>query len=162
MALGDFVILAQASAQGGRGARRYNVALGATTINAGEPVARVLGATSVTACATSAGQVGTDYIVGIAATTSTQTASANGSVEIVPLSNQYTYLVAPKTASTWNTQTKYNDLVGKRVTIDLTSSTYTVNATDSSGNGLVVMPLDIALFPGKVAVAFRSALSDLA
>ncbi len=162
MALGDITILEQSSTEGGRGGRRYNVGLGATAINAGEPVARALGATSVTACATSAGVVSTDYIVGIATTTSTQTATANGVVNVIPLQNTTTYLIAPKTAATWNTQTKYDDLVGKRMTIDLTSSSYTLNATDNSSNACVVMPLDIAKYPGKVAIAFRTAVSDLA
>ncbi len=159
--VGDITILEQSSMTG-RGSRRYNVAAGATVINPGEPVARILGATSVTACATNAGQVGTDYIAGIAETTSTQTSTVAGEVNLIPLTSQTTYLIAPKVAATWDTQAEYNALVGKRVLIDLTSGTYTILASDSSGNGCVVMPLDIAKYPGKVAFAFRSALSDLA
>lgn len=160
MALGDITILEQNSEMG-RGARLYNAAT-PTVINAGEPVARTLGGVTVTPAATSAGQVGTDYIVGIAATTSTNTATAVGVVNVYPLTSGTTYLISPKTAASWDTQAEYDALVGKRVTIDLTSSSYTLNATDASGNGCVVMPLDIAKYPGKVAFAFRAALSDLA
>ncbi len=161
MSTGDFTVLEQASTNG-RGSRLYNVALGATAILAGEPVATTLGATNVTTTASTAGVVATDYIVGIAQTNSTQTATVNGLVEILPLNNGTTYLANPTVAATWNTQTKYDDLVGTRVTITLAAGVYTVNATDNSNNGLVVQALDIAKYPGKVAIAFRSALSNLA
>jgi hypothetical protein len=158
--IGDIKILEQASMTG-RGAREYNVAAGATTINAGEPVARALGATTVTAAATSTPVVGTDYYVGVAATTSTQTASVAGKVYVYPLSSGTTYIISPKVAATWDTQAEYNALVGKRVLIDLTSSTYTILAADSANNGCVIQDLDIAKYPGKVAFAFRAATSDL-
>jgi hypothetical protein len=160
MSIGDFTILEQNSMTG-RGGRKYNVGAG-TVINAGEPVARVLGGTSVTPCADNAGQVGTDYIVGIATTTSTNTASAFGSVNVMPLDSGITYLANPNSAAAYDTQAEYDALVGKRVLIDLTTGVYTVLNTDGAGNGLVVMPLDVAKNPGKVAVAFRAALSDLA
>ena len=161
MALGDITILEQNSEMG-RGGRVYNVGASPTLIYAGEPVARTLGGIVVTPCATSAGQVGTDYIVGVATTTSTNVTATAGTVNVLPLTNGTTFLISPKTAATWDTQAEYDALVGKRMTLDLTSSSYTINATDASGNGLVVMPLDISKYPGKVAFAFRSALSDLA
>lgn len=154
-------MLEEASTMGGRGATLYNAAT-PTVINAGEPVARALGAVTVTPCATSAGQVGTDYIVGIAATTSTNTATAVGTVNVIPLNSNTVWLIKPKTATSWDTQAEYDALVGKRMTIDLTSSSYTLNATDAAGNGCVVAPLDISKYPGKVAFRFRAALSDLA
>ncbi len=64
-------------------------------------------------------------------------------------------------AAAWDTQAEYDALVGKRLLIDLTSGAYTLLATDSANNGLIVMPLNIAKYPGKVAVAFRQALSDV-
>lgn len=160
MAKSDFKILEQNSMMG-RGGRLYNIAAG-STIFAGEPVARVLGGTQVYACVNGAGVVGTDYIVGVATTNSTSTASVVGSIDVMPLSNGITYLIAPAVPASWNTQALYDALVGKRVTINLTSGVYTVNATDSANNGLVVQTLDISRYPGMVAVAFRSALSDLA
>lgn len=164
--IGDFQIYEQNSMTG-RGSRLYNVAAAATAINAGEPVVRALGDTTVTrlygasTTGTASPVVGTDYVVGIAQTAGTQTASAAGTVDVIPLSSGITWLVAPKTAASWDTQAEYDALVGKRILIDLASSTYTVLATDSANNGLIVMPLDIFKYPGKVAVAFRQALSDV-
>src|SRR5258708_142006 len=105
MAKGDITVLEHASTNG-RGSRLYNVALGATAILAGEPVSRVLGATNVTAGVSPLGVVATDYIVGIAQTASTQTSTANGNIEVLPINSGTTYLVNPATAATWNTQLK--------------------------------------------------------
>lgn len=157
---GDYTILDQNSTTG-RGGRRYNVAAGATAINAGEPVARALGATTVTAAATNTPVVGTDFFAGIATTNSTQTASIAGFVDVMPLSSGITYLVAPNVAASWTPQSAYDALVGKRVVQDLTTGTYTVDATDSANNGIIVQTLDIFKHPGKVAVAFRQAVSDV-
>jgi hypothetical protein len=79
----------------------------------------------------------------------------------MPLSNGITYLIKPKVTTTWDTQAEYNDLVGKRVVLDLTTGSYTILATDSANNGCVIMPLDIAKYPGMVAFAFRGAVSDV-
>ena len=159
MARGDIKVLEQPTEMG-RGSRLYNVAAGDTAILAGEPVARALGGIVVSACATNAGQVGTDYIVGIAQTDSTQTASAAGSVNILPVTNAMTLIISPKVALT-ATQATYDAIVGKRYRLDLTAGVYTILASDAAGNACVVMPLDIAKYPGKVAFAFRSAISDL-
>jgi len=161
MSVGDIKILEQASFTG-RGARKYNVAAGATTINPGEPVVRTLGAVSVTAMATNKPVVATDYVVGVAATTSTQTASVAGEVYVYPLSPLTTYIMKPNDTTAYDTQAEYNALVGKRVLIDLTSSAYTILAADNSTYGCVVMPLDVTKYPGRVAFAFRAGLSDLA
>lgn len=164
---GDFTILEQ-NTMTARGGRVYNVAAAATAINAGEPVVRSLGATTVTrlygtgTTGTNAPVVGTDYVVGIATTNGTQTASVAGTVDVMPLSSGITYLVTPTAPTSWDTQAEYDALVGKRVLIDLTSGAYTLLATDSANNGLIVMPLNIVLYPGKIAVAFRAALSDVA
>ena len=161
MASGDFKILDQASLMG-RGSRIYNVGAGATAILAGEPVSRVLGGITVTAMSTNKPVVTTDYLAGIAATNSTQTASAAGTVAVFPINSSTTYLVSPNVAASWDTQAEYDALVGKRVLIDLTSGSYTVLATDSANNGLIIMPLDISKYPGKIAVVFRQAVSDVA
>lgn len=159
MALGDIVHYDE-GAFGYPGDVEFAVASGtAQSIKAGEPVARALGATAVAIMGTGKPLVGTDFVVGIAATTSTDTATADGVVKVTKLVTGDSYLISPKTASSWNTQTKYNDLVGKRVTLDLTSSTWTINATDSgtaaANNGCIVLPLDIKKYPGKVRFAFR-------
>jgi len=163
MAIGDFTILEQNSSNGGRGSRKCLVAAGAasTIINPGEPVARALGAAVVTQPATNTPVVATDFYVGIAQTASTQTAAAAGTVDVIPINSAVTWLVAPKVTATFDTQSEYDALVGDRVLIDLTAGVYTVLATDGATNGLVIQPLDVAKYPGKVAVAFRAGVSDL-
>jgi len=163
MAIGDFTILEQNSSNGGRGSRKCLVAAGASTtiINPGEPVARALGAAVVTQPATNTPVVATDFFVGIAQTTSTQTASAAGTVDVIPIDSGITWLAKPNSAVAFDTQAEYDALVGDRVLIDLTTGVYTVLATDGATNGLVIMPLDVAKYPGKVAVAFRAGVSDL-
>lgn len=160
MASGDITILENNSTSG-RGSRKYNVAAGATAIYAGEPVARALGAVSVTIMATNKPVVGTDYLAGVAMTNSTQTASVAGTVDVLPLNSGITFLMAPNSAAAFDTQAEYDALVGKRVLIDLTTGTYTILASDSANNGCIIMPLDIAKYPGKVAFAFRQAVSDV-
>ncbi len=146
----------------------FRVTLGAVaSINPGEPVAMTLGnggsnGSFVSAMATSKPVVATDYLAGISSSYSTDTVAAAGIVTVQKLTNGVSYLIAPKTAATWNTQAKYNALVGARVTIDLTSGAYTLNATDGATNGCVVLPLDIFKYPGKVRFAFRSAVNFLA
>lgn len=73
-----------------------------------------------------------------------------------------TFLCAPKTSATWDTQSEYDALVGARITIDLTSGTYSMDASDGATNGCVVEPLDIAKYPGKVRFSFRQGASYLA
>lgn len=160
MALGDITILEQSSTMG-RGSRTYNVAAG-STIYAGEPVQAVLAAVNVKAADTSTPVVGTTYYVGIAETTSTATASAAGTVQVLPINPGTTYLISPAVAASWDTQAEYDALVGKRVLIQLSAGTYSILASDSANNGCVVMPLDIAKYPGKVAFAIRAGANILA
>jgi hypothetical protein len=105
--------------------------------------------------------VGTDYVVGIAATTSNQTTSAAGTIKVIPTDSNLTWVVTPTVAASWDTQAEYDALVGKRVLISSDATTYTVLATPGDTNGLVIMPLDISKYPGKIAVAFRQGLSDV-
>lgn len=168
MATGDFTILEQASATGGRGGRLYNVAAG-TPIFAGEPVQRNLGGIVVYPALTSTPVVGTDYYAGIASTNSTNTTTAAGTVEVIPLQSSTTWLGNPDVAASWDTQAEYDALVGKRVliknsvtvTATPTSGTYTVLASDSANNGCVVMAMDVFRYLGKVAFALRAAASDV-
>lgn len=169
MALGDITILEQTNEMG-RGGRLYNVAAG-TLILAGEPVQlRSLGAIVVEPALTNTPVVATDYYVGVAATSSTNTASAAGTVYVLPLSNQTTFLISPKVAATWDTQAEYDALVGKRVLIDNSatvsatpgnSGSYTLLASDGATSGCVVQALDISRYTGKVAFAFRAGVSNL-
>lgn len=158
MASGD-IQFAQPNVHQLVGARKANVAAGATTINPGEPVAMALGAVSVTAMATNKPVVATDFLIGISTSTSTQTASVAGTVDYIPLVEGQEYLISPKVAASWDTQAEYDALVGKRVLIDLTTGSYTLLAADGSTSGCVVTAMNIAENPGKVKFLFRSGVN---
>lgn len=145
------------------GSKKCNVAAGATTIYAGEPVARALGGVTVTALADAKPVVATDYLEGIATSTSTQTATAAGKVSVLPLLPGTIYLIDAKSAAAVDTQAEYDALVGKRLVFDLTSGKYTMDtaAGDGATNGCVVEALDITAFPGKVAFSIRNGVSAL-
>jgi hypothetical protein len=160
MATGDIQFY-EISAMQLNGAKKANVAAGATAINPGEPVAATLGGTTVTALATNKPVVGTDYMIGISTSTSTQTASVAGTVDYIPLQAGLTYIISPKVAATWDTQAEYDALVGKRVLFDLTTGSYTILASDSATSGLVIAPLDISKYPGKVAFYIRNGVNVL-
>ncbi len=171
MALGDLVLLDQNSRQGGSGARLYNVAAG-TAILAGEPVWVVaLGNASVQPAPTSFPDASAHLMVGVAATSSTNTASAAGVVNVVEVNPSLVYLISPNDATAWDTQSEYDALVGDRVLINNSatvgatpsnSGSYTLLASDSTNNGCVVKALDISKYPAKVAIAFRASASILA
>ncbi len=171
MALGDIIQKENRSATGGRGGRLYNVAAG-TPIYAGEPVqvTTLSTPTVVVPALTNTPDASAHLYVGIAETSSTNTSSVAGTVTVVPVSSQDSWLANPDVAASWDTQTEYNALVGARVllknsvsvTATPTSGTYTILATDSTNNGCVVLPLDIFLQPGKVAFAFRDSTNYLA
>jgi hypothetical protein len=156
--IGDITLLREGQF-GAIGSRTFAVAASATTIKAGEPVSKALSASVVTPAATNTPVVGTDYMAGIAASTSTNTASAAGTVEVIPMATNVTYLISPKVAATFDTQAEYDALVGDRVLIDLTSGTYTILAADNASNGCVIEPLDISKYPGKVAFSIRGAVT---
>lgn len=160
MALGDITILDQ-STMAGIGAREFQVAASATLIYAGEPTTKALGAAVVTPMATNKPVVATDFSAGIAATTSTNTASAAGEVWVYPLVPGVQYLIAPNSAAAFDTQAEYDALVGDRVLFDLTAGVYTILASDSATSGLVIEQLDVAKYPGKVAFSIRNGVSYL-
>lgn len=173
MASGDFTILEQLN-ETGRGGRMYNVAAG-TAILAGEPVQnRAVGAVVVEPSLTSTPVVGTSGVeglfVGIATTNSTNSSSAAGIVYVLPINSGTTYLGNPAVAGSWDTQSEYDALVGKRVLLqnastvgasNLNSGTYSVLASDSAANGVVIQAMNILEHPGKVAIAFRTRTSNV-
>lgn len=162
MAMGNIQVY-EDGAFGYPGDVEYTVAAGAVgTILPGEPVEMALGAAVVTLAGNNFPVVGTDYCAGIAATTSTDTASAAGKVQVTKLVPGMSYLVAPKVAATFDTQAEYDALVGARVLLDLTSTVWTILAADSVNNGCVILPLDIARYPGKVRFAIRAGANILA
>jgi len=161
MAVGD-ITFAVPNLASHVGARKANVAAGATAINPGEPLTQALGGTTVTAMATNLPVVGTNFLAGIATSASTQTASVAGTVDYLPLTPGQIYMISPKVAATWDTQAEYDALVGKSVLIDLTAGVYTILAADGATSGCVISPLNISVYPGKVAFEFRAAVSVFA
>lgn len=149
---------------GAIGSRTHQVASGTTaSISAGELVLKTLGNQYVTVwTANSAAKpvVATDFLAGVSTTASNETATAAGTVSVTPIIMGQVWIGNPTVAATWNTQAKYNALVGARVLLNCTTAgVQTVLATDGATNGLVVENLDIAQFPGKVAFSLRSGLS---
>ena len=178
MALGDIEIYSE-GAFGYPGDNTWSVQAQSTLtpeLNDGEVAIRALGAGAyVTAIASSTNTkpvVGTDYIAGITTTSSTETGSVNGTVQVMNFSTQTSFLIAPLVAATYGvgatpSQSTYDALIGSRVLLNVSAATngvntYTILAADSANNGLVVLPLDVTKFPGKVRFAFRGALSFLA
>ena len=158
MANGDIKILTEGPF-GDPGAEVFQVASGGTppAINPGEPVGYALGQQYAAALATSKPVAGTDFLAGISESKSSETASLDGIVRVRKLIPGTIYLIKPKVATTWNTQAKYNALVGARVTFDLTSGAYTINSTDGATNGLVIENLDMTKYLGLVAFSIRTA-----
>jgi len=103
----------------------------ATAILAGEPVKfKSLGSKYVIPLADADGVIGTMVpMVGIAASDSTHTASADGYVNVYLPIPGTVWEIKAKGATDANTQAKVDTLVNDRAIIDLTSSTYTLDAT---------------------------------
>jgi hypothetical protein len=153
MSIGDFTFK-ESTASKIPSALKYAVQSGTTaSINAGEPVEKLAGA-AYAKLAVNNFPTATERVVGIATSKSTETASADGTVDVVPATNGLIILGNPDVASTWNTQAKYNALIGSRVLIKLSAGVFTVLASDSAGNGCIVEYLDIVKYPGKVAFSF--------
>lgn len=175
MASGDLTIL-EPTNMGGRGGRLYNVAAG-TPILAGEPVQNLaVGNVAVIPSRNNTPVVGTSGVeglfVGIATTNSTNTTTAVGTVNVLPINSGITYLINPATAASWDTQAEYDALTGKRVLLqnnaenmayvaNSNAGTYSVLASDSAANGVVVQAMNILEHPGKVAIAFRTRTSNV-
>jgi len=157
----DIQLMSSKNGFGYPGTKRVLVAASATLIYPGDPVTVALGAAVGTSMATNKPVVATDFLAGIAATTSTNTASAAGYVEVVPINSGDVWLISPNDSTAFDTQAEYDALVGDRVLLDLTASKYTILAADGSTYGCVIQPLDITKYPGKVAFSFRAGVSQL-
>lgn len=123
--------------------RVYQVASGAAaSIKAGEPVVMTTIGTSVYAslAADADPTIGTDYLLGIAAGDSTDTASAAGTVEVyLPLPG-VVYRAKAKSSTAADTDAEILALANKRTIFDLTSSVFTIDtaAADGATNGLIL------------------------
>jgi hypothetical protein len=166
MAVNDVMIKAPAQF-GTIGTKRYAVAAGATAILAGELVAKPLGASSVLALGNAMPVVSTDFVCGLAESASTQTASAAGTVDVIPLVTNVVYTIRPNNSTTFGlsstpVQATYDALVGDRVVIDVTSGNMTILSTDGATNGLVIEPTDVTKAQGRVSFSVRAAANYLA
>lgn len=136
-------------------------------INAGEPVSKVLGSQYVIIMPNAKPVVADANTVGVSATTSSETASADGTVQVIPVDEKKTWSISPQTAATYGVsttpnQTTYNALVGARVVFQVTTGSWKILSTDSAGNGLVIAASDVTKNLGKVNFSFRAANSFLA
>lgn len=116
---------------------KWQTEAAATAILAGEPVKlKAAGSPYVIPVADAEPIIGTTTaIIGIAASDSTQTASADGSVTVYPAELPgVIYKAKAKTASTVDTLAELNALVGDNVVLDLTTGVYTVDAAAGDGN----------------------------
>lgn len=121
----------------------WNVQAGAAaTINAGTPTkASAAGGNYVIPMVDGDPINTTTLCTGIAQTTSNDTAAADGTVAaFIPLPG-VVYAAKAKSSTAANTAAKVLALIGKRVYLDLTSSTWTVDtaAADNANNGLLLV-----------------------
>lgn len=185
MALGDINIFDD-GVFGPANSKRFKVNFGGPAgIKAGELVLKVLGNQSTAGSAgkgsyvtrwstssTTKPQVGTDFVAGLAASTSTETLTAAGVVDVFVNMPGMTYVGKPDTAATWNTQAKYDLLVGARVYLSTTSTgAQTILAADTTTTslqngtysgitaGLIVEPLNIITYPGAVRFSLNTRLN---
>jgi hypothetical protein len=158
MALNDVQIISQ----GGQNlppAKRFNVAASATAILAGEPVKT--STVYVVPSADAEPVTSAPTFAGIAATTSTHTASVAGVVDVYMPVGGVIYACKAKSTATFDTQAEIDALQNALVLFDLTSSVYTVDvAVTGATNGLMIVGGD----PTKALVYFviRSGATILA
>lgn len=130
--------------RGSPAVRVWQTEAAATAILAGEPVKlKTAGSPYVIPLADNEPVIGTTtQMVGIAASDSIQTASADGTVSVYMLDEGDIELACKATTATnFDTQSEIDALVGDRVLFDFGSSTYTVdeNAGDSATSGLQII-----------------------
>jgi hypothetical protein len=122
---------------------RWQTEAGSTAINAGEPCKiKIAGSPYAILCVDADMTLGTDtQFLGVAASTSTHTASADGVVDLYIPYPWLVYEAKAKTSTLANTQTLINALCGDRVVLDVTSSVWTVDtaAGDAVGNMLLII-----------------------
>lgn len=122
---------------------RWQTEAAATAILAGEPVKlKAAGSPYVIPLADADLTLGTDVqFIGIAKSDSTQTAGADGFVDVYYPMPGIVYEAKAKTAASVNTQSEIDALCGDRKIFDLTSSTYTVDeaAADNVANAVLIV-----------------------
>lgn len=127
----------------------------ATAIKAGEPVKlKSAGSPYVIPLADNEPVIGTTtQMVGIAASDSDHTASADGNLEVYVPSDAITWECAATTSTNFDTVSEVNALVGDRILFDLISGVYTAdeNVGDAAVNGIQIVGGD----PDRAMVYFK-------
>lgn len=122
---------------------RCNTEAAATAIVVGDPVKyKTAGSRYVIPMADAEPVIGTTTaMVGIACSTSTQTASADGVVDVYAITADTVLVAKAKSAAAADTEAEIIALKGKRILVDLTSGVYTVDTatTDGATNGFIVV-----------------------
>lgn len=122
---------------------RWQAEANTTAMYAGEPVKlKAAGSPYVIPCADADLTIATDTVfVGICANDSTQTAAADGYVDVyVPLTG-IIYSAKVSTGTNFNTDAKIAALCGDRVTVNLAGGIYTLdeNAGDGAANAFYIV-----------------------
>ncbi len=114
-----------------------------TVVKAGELVkVKAAGSKYAIICADGDGVIGTTLgIIGVAATTGTQTASADGTIAVYEALPGIVYEAPAKSAAAANTAAEILALQGKRVPLDVTAGVFSVDtaAADNANNALLIV-----------------------
>lgn len=113
-------------------------------IVAGEPIKKTgVGSPYVTLCETGDPEYGTDIFIGIAMNTSTETGTADGKVDVaIVVPGQTVMRAKATTAANVDTQAEIDALVGDTVSLDLTSTTFTIDedeGDDDNVHGFIIV-----------------------
>ena len=156
MALADITIVDPAG-QKFPPARQFRTESGGTTINAGEPCK--VGGTGnnyVVPLGDGEPEISADVVVGVASTTSTETASADGVVDVLLALPGVVFRCDATTPANIDTDAELLAILNDRVTFDLTAGVYTVDEDegDDADHGLRIIGGDIV--NGTLDFFFRS------
>jgi len=121
----------------------WNTLANTTVINPGEPVkVAAAGCKYAIVLADGDGVIGTTVAcIGLATKISNQTTTVNGTVDVQLFMPGVIYAGKAKSSTAATTVQKIQDLMGKRVPWDLTSSVFTVDtaAADNANNALLIV-----------------------
>lgn len=113
----------------------FQVASGAdNSISPGEPVVATPGTATVALAADATPAVGTDYLIGIATTESTDTTAAAGTVDVYVFQGGEVISAKTKLAASSDTLAEIKALANDFLLFDLTSGVWTVDA--AAGHGI--------------------------
>lgn len=124
----------------------FKTEAGSTAINAGEPVKiGGTGSNYVVVLTNGEPEISADVMVGVAASNSTHTASADGEVDVTVATPGLLFTCKATTPANIDTEAELLAVLNDRVTFDLSGGTYTVdeNEGDDSDHGLRIVSGDV-------------------